>query len=286
MIHVEQLTKRFGRLTAVDNLSFEILPGEAVALWGANGAGKTTVLRCLLHLIPFSGSVQIDGHDMRRAGKVARRKIGFVPQNLTFHDDLRVDETLLFYGRLKKIDLNHTAPLEALLDRLQLQPHLHKAVGDLSGGLKQRLALALALLADPAILMLDEPTASLDVSAREAFLSLLLDLKQAGKTIVFTTHRLDEMSTLADRVLHLVDGRLQADSSPAELHLQMGWTAMLHLSMPAASIETALAVLGQHGLEGRQNGRGIYVSVPAGQKGLPLELLYQEGIPVTDFSLD
>ncbi|MDJ0752072.1 MAG: ABC transporter ATP-binding protein [Ardenticatenaceae bacterium] len=286
MIHVEQLTKRFGRLTAVDNLSFKISPGEAVALWGANGAGKTTVLRCLLHLIPFSGSVQIDGRDMRRAGKVARQKIGFVPQNLTFHDDLRVDETLLFYGRLKKIDFNHTAPLEALLDRLQLQPHLQKAVGDLSGGLKQRLALALALLADPAILMLDEPTASLDVSAREAFLSLLLDLKQAGKTIVFTTHRLDEMSTLADRVLHLVDGRLQADSSPAELHLQMGWTTMLHLSMPAGSIDAALTVLGQHGLEGRQNGRGIYVSVPASKKGLPLELLYREGIPVTDFSLD
>ncbi len=286
MIHVEQLTKRFGRLTAVDNLSFKISPGEAVALWGANGAGKTTVLRCLLHLIPFSGSVQIDGRDMRRAGKVARQKIGFVPQNLTFHDDLRVDETLLFYGRLKKIDFNHTAPLEALLDRLQLQPHLQKAVGDLSGGLKQRLALALALLADPAILMLDEPTASLDVSAREAFLSLLLDLKQAGKTIVFTTHRLDEMSTLADRVLHLVDGRLQADSSPAELHLQMGWTTMLHLSMPAGSIDAALTVLGQHGLVGRQNGRGIYVSVPASKKGLPLELLYREGIPVTDFSLD
>ncbi|MBK8431975.1 MAG: ATP-binding cassette domain-containing protein [Chloroflexi bacterium] len=103
MLDAHHLTKKFGRLTAVDNLSFDIPPGQAVGLWGANGAGKTTALRCLIHLIPFEGQVIVDGHDVRREGKQARLKVGFVPQHLTFHDDLRVDETLHFYARLKKL---------------------------------------------------------------------------------------------------------------------------------------------------------------------------------------
>lgn len=215
MIDVHQLTKQFGRLTAVDNISFDIPPGQAVALWGANGAGKTTVLRCLLHLIPFDGQIMVDGHDVRREGKEARRKIGFVPQHLTFHDDLQVDETIHFYARLKKTAI--TAELEQLINRLALRPHLGKPVGDLSGGLKQRLALALALLANPPILVLDEPTASLDTAARADFLALLHELKQAGKTIVFSTHRREEITQFADRVLHMADGRLTADCPPSDL---------------------------------------------------------------------
>lgn len=216
MLDAHHLTKKFGRLTAVDNLSFDIPPGQAVGLWGANGAGKTTALRCLIHLIPFEGQVIVDGHDVRREGKQARLKVGFVPQHLTFHDDLRVDETLHFYARLKKLG-GITAVTEQHLDRLALRPHLHKPVGDLSGGLKQRLALALALLADPPILLLDEPTASLDTAARTDFLALLQELKHRGKTIIFSTHRYEEIVALADRVLHMADGRLVADCHPTLL---------------------------------------------------------------------
>lgn len=286
IIRVNGLTKRFGRLTAVDDVSFDIFSGQAVALWGANGAGKTTVLRCLLHLLPFKGDVIVDGRDMRRDGKKARRKIGFVPQTLAFHDDLRVNETIVFYSRLKRVDLNDPTPIERLLKRLQLENQLDKRVGDLSGGLKQRLALALALLADPAILLLDEPTASLDVSAREDFLSLLIDLRSAGKTIVFSTHRLEEMAAVADRVLHLVDGRLKSDCSPAELSQKLGRISTLHLTLPVDTADLALTVLDQHGFEGRRNGRGIFVRVASAQKGLPLELLLKAGIQVTDFEVD
>ncbi len=284
MIDVLHLTKRYGRLKAVDDVSFDIRPGEAVALWGANGAGKTTVLRCLLNLIPFEGQVIVDGHDVRRNAKIVRQKVGFVPQSLTFHDDLRVDETIGFYASLKKVDVLTAAP--PLLERLALGPHLEKAVGDLSGGLKQRLALLLALLADPTVLLLDEPTASLDALAREDFLSLLVDLRRADKTIVFSTHRLEEMSALAERVLYMGEGRLAADCSPLDLRRQMGWTAQLHLFLPQESIDPALQLLDRHGLEGRRNGRGIFVAIPAGEKGALFRLLHEAGISVTDFSLD
>ncbi|MCA9972628.1 MAG: ABC transporter ATP-binding protein, partial [Anaerolineales bacterium] len=136
MIDVTHLTKRFGGLTAVDDLTFGVAPGEAVALWGANGAGKTTALRCLLHLVPFAGQVRIGGLDVRRAGKAVRRQVGFVPQALTFHDDLSVAETLTFYARLKKLPGGFD--FTPLLAQLALQPHLGKRVGELSGGLKQR----------------------------------------------------------------------------------------------------------------------------------------------------
>ena len=197
MVNVENLSKRFGQTLALNDISFEINTGEAVALWGANGAGKTTALRCLLGVIPYEGTVRLGEYHSTWQGKAVRRLLGFVPQEINFHDDLSVLETLHFYARLKKtaVDTDHTA---AFLARLGLDTHLKKQVGDLSGGMKQRLALAIALLADPPILVLDEPTANLDVKAREEFLTLLLSLKEAGKTLIFSSHRPDEVTTLAD----------------------------------------------------------------------------------------
>jgi len=208
MIEVRNLTKRFGRFTAVDDLSFTVGRGEAVALWGANGAGKTTAVRCLLNLFPYEGEITINGLDARRQSKEVRRLIGFVPQELSFHDDMSVAETLVFYARLKKAPDGFD--FEPLLERLRLTEHVQKRVGELSGGLKQRLALAVALLSDPPILVLDEPTASLDIRSREEFLTLLRELKRAGKTLVFSSHHLEEITALADRVLLLEGGRLAA----------------------------------------------------------------------------
>lgn len=220
MVHVRELTKRFGPLVAVDRLSFEVMPGEAVALWGPNGAGKTTALRCLLGLLPFEGMIRVGGYDVTLQGKEARRLVGFVPQELNFHDDLAVRETLRFYARLKK------APLERIdkaLERIGLTRHAHKPVKDLSGGMKQRLALAVALLADPPLLVLDEPTANLDARSRQELLTLLGELKAAGKTLIFSSHRLGEVVKLADRVLVLEDGRLVTDCLVREWVEARGW---------------------------------------------------------------
>lgn len=220
IIQVCELTRTFGDLKAVDNLSFDVQAGEAVALWGANGAGKTTALRCLLHLMPFSGEVTIAGKDVKREGKAARRLVGFVPQELSFHDDLTVAETLTFYARLKKVAHGHD--FTPLLKRLELSSHVQKPVRSLSGGLKQRLALALALISDPPILILDEPTSNLDLRAREDFVRFLHDLRHEGKTLVFSSHRLEEVRAVADRVLLLESGRLALSGTPQALADQLG----------------------------------------------------------------
>jgi ABC-type multidrug transport system ATPase subunit len=284
MIVAEQVTKRFGALTALDHLSFQVQRGEAVALWGANGAGKTTALRCLLSLIPFEGDIRIDGQDVKTSGKSTRRLVGFVPQELGFHDDLTVAETLSFYARLKKLPAGHD--FGPLLTRLELSPHIEKRVRDLSGGLKQRLALALALLAEPALLILDEPTASLDIRAREDFLLLLLELKRAGKTMVFSSHRLEEVTALADRVLLLEAGRMIVDAPPYELGRRLGWSVTLHLYMSEQRIAPALEVLTNRGLPVSPNGRGVRVQVKPDEKGKVLQVLHEAGIVVDDFTVE
>lgn len=212
IISVTNLTRRFGHLTAVDDVSFDVHSGEAVALWGANGAGKTTALRCLLHLMPFDGQVTIAGLDVKKKGKAARRLVGFVPQELSFHDELTVAETLTFYARLKKAQQGYD--FTPLLTRLELVHHIEKPIRALSGGLKQRLALALALIGNPPILILDEPTSNLDLRAREEFVHFLQELRDEGKTLVFSSHRLEEVKAVADRVLLLESGRLAIAAPP------------------------------------------------------------------------
>lgn len=285
IIRVTHLTKRFGTLTAVDDVSFDVQPGEAVALWGANGAGKTTALRCLLHLAPFSGDVTIAGLDVKKQGKAARFRVGFVPQELSFHDDMTVAETLIFYARLKKVA--NGADFTPLLERLELLEHVRKPVRDLSGGLKQRLALALALLADPPILILDEPTSNLDIRAREDFLRFLHELRRDGKTLVFSSHRLEEVRSLADRVLLLEAGRLVLSAPPRELERELGRTTSLYLSLAAPAVDPAFTLLEASGLlVSRNGGHGLRVQVPSDAKAEPLRVLHDAGIDVEDFTVE
>lgn len=284
MIEVTHLTKQFGRLKAVDDLSFTVKEGQAVAFWGANGAGKTTVVRCLLDLIPYEGQITIAGLDAKRDGKKVRMQVGFVPQELNFHDDLTISETVAFYARLKKMPAG--TDFTALLEKLDLTQHIEKPISDLSGGMKQRLALALALLSDPPLLILDEPTVNLDIRSRDTFIQLLLDLKHAGKTLVFSSHRLEEVTALADRILLLEAGRLVVDSPPDQLEQQLGWQSTLHLYLPRTAIQPAMDTLAQHGLPVVMNGRGVRVQVAPGKKGQVLQMLHEAGVQVDDFTVE
>lgn len=286
MIEVIHLTKKFGRLTALDDVSFEVKAGESVALWGENGAGKTTALRCLLGVIPYQGVIRLGQSQTVARGKAARRLMGFVPQEISFHDDLTVAETLEFYARLKKTTTRGDYALD-LLTRLELATHLAKPVGDLSGGMKQRLALMIALLADPPLLILDEPTANLDVKAREQFLALLAELKAAGKTLVFSSHRPEEVAVLADRVLVIEAGRLVANCPPNELGAHLGNQARLKLLLETEQdISPALVTLTGHGFNAERNGTGVWVQVGLLDKARPIALLTEAGIPVADFQLE
>jgi nitrous oxidase accessory protein len=284
MIKVTHLTKKFGNFTAIDNLSFEVAAGEAVALWGPNGAGKTTVIRSLLGLLSAGGELRINGFDAQREGKRARAMIGYVPQELAFYDDLSARETLSFYAALKQAPEPRIAEV---LAEVGLAGHARKAVAALSGGMKQRLALATALLSDPPLLILDEPTSNLDTAARDDFIKLLLRQKEQGKTLLFTSHRLEEVEALADRVLVLEEGRLKLScDTPTELAGRLGMTLSLKLIMPAAFRDDALSLLRAQGFAASQNGIGLRVAVLPSAKLAPLQTLLAENIEVYNFEIE
>lgn len=281
MIIATHLTKHYGKNAALDDVSFAIQAGEAVALWGANGAGKTTTLRCLLGVQGFAGELTVNGMDVRKNSKAARAAIGYVPQEAAFYD-MTVLETLHFYARLKKADVSRVV---AVLDQVQLTAHSAKRVNMLSGGMKQRLALAVALLADPPVLVLDEPTANLDVQAQRDFIHTIQGLNQAGKTIVFSSHRLDEVIALGSRVLVLADGKLTLECQPHELAEKLGLNRWLRIWVPAQHKQAMLRVLDEGDFTYMPNGRSVYVQVNMGGKIAPLRTLAAASIPVEDFDL-
>ncbi len=212
MIRVVNLTKRYGKMPVLASLSFAVPAGQTLGLWGHNGAGKSTTLKCLLGLVRFEGEVRVGDLNVRRQPREARRLMGYVPQEMPVYD-LTVRETAAFFAGLRGVP----APTAAeLLEEVGLEGALGKPVAALSGGMRQRLGLALALLGDPPVLLLDEPTANLDERARRELLALLGRFREAGKTMVIASHRADELRALADSVLVLEHGRLRAEVAPGE----------------------------------------------------------------------
>lgn len=282
MIEVTRLTKRFGRFTAVNDVSLRLEAGHALALWGANGAGKTTIIKCVLGLLRYEGRITVAGRDVRREGKACRQSIGYVPQELALHADFRVVEALHFFAKLKRVPRER---LPATLAAVGLADDGRKRVGELSGGMKQRLALGIALLADPPLLVLDELTSNLDREAQAAFLAMLVEQKQRGRTILFASHRTEEVELLADRVLGLQAGRRVFECEPHELAGAAGLRCSLKLIVKPGSVDRAVEVLRREQYAVGRNGRGVYVEVPATAKAGPLHVLNRAGVELEDFDM-
>jgi len=217
-IVAERLTKRFGDFTAVDAVSFEVEPGEIFGYLGANGAGKSTTIRMLNGLLaPTSGSARVAGHDVGSDPDAVKAAIGYMSQKFSLYLDLPVMENLLFFGGAYGLEgraLRRRA--EELLERTGLGGETQAITGQLPGGLRQRLALAGAMLHDPSVVFLDEPTAGVDPAARRAFWRLIRDVARDGTTVFVTTHYLDE-AEYCRRIGLMVDGKLVALDTPAAL---------------------------------------------------------------------
>ena len=204
MITVENVTKTFGRRAALDRVSLTFEPGEVTLLLGANGAGKSTLLRCLLGVTDFDGTIRVNGLDPIKDGRAVRTQIGYMPQAGGLHPDLTVEQTLRFYAEIRRVSLDR---ISLLLQEANLTEHSQVKVGDLSGGMRQRLGFAVALLTDPAILVLDEPSASLDAASREWLANRLQAAAREGRTVIASTHA-DRALYIDARSITLEDGRL------------------------------------------------------------------------------
>ena len=217
MITVDHVTRRFGARTAVEDVSFDIRAGEVFGLLGPNGAGKTTTLRMLGGLIPpTAGSIRIDGHAFTRDSSHAlRQRIGFLTETPGLWDQLTVEQNLRVYARLFSVP-HPRAAVQRTLEMFTLWERRSDRVALLSKGMKQKLAIARALVHDPDVVLLDEPTANLDPQTARTVRDLLQQLRAARRAVIVSTHNLDEVERVADRVA-LVSGRLIAIGEPEKL---------------------------------------------------------------------
>jgi len=245
MIRVDGLVKRYGRTVAVDGLSFAVEKGETFALIGPNGAGKTTTLKILLGLVrPDAGRVALGPNGLSPSDPAARAALGYVPQRVEFAPGRTVRDVLGFYAALRGLD--GQAVTRALL-RVGMETFADRKASELSGGYTQRLSLAQALLGEPGLLVLDEPTASLDPQATWEFRSLVEQLRREGRTILLCSHLLAEVERVADRVLILVAGKQAALESIADLRVRQAKAARLRIALTAPD-PRALRVLEGTGL--------------------------------------
>jgi ABC-type multidrug transport system ATPase subunit len=281
LIEIKNVTKRFGKLVAVNGVSFGAGRGAALAILGANGAGKSTLIKCMLGLLDYSGDIKLDGIDVRKHPKEARSRVSYLPQEPVFYD-MRAGDIIRFFARLRR---SGEAETEKLLTEVGLSEHARKRASELSGGMRQRLSFAIALLSSPPTLLLDEPSSNLDARARGEFLQLVKEYKEKGKTVVFSSHRLDEVNYLADRVIVMKEGKLVMDEEPGELRHRLG--TRMNISVPEEFVSRASSVFTEAGIivHGK-NGMGLMIEVRGGDSLYPLKELMSRGIPVLGFSVE
>jgi len=283
MIRARGLVKRYGSITAVDHLDFEVHDGETFALIGPNGAGKTTTLKLLLGLArPDEGTVQIGPEGLSPQDARARQSLGYVPQRVEFPPARTVAQVMSFFADLRGLE---PSSVDRALERVGLTAHRDRLASDLSGGYTQRLSLAQALLSDPALLVLDEPTASLDPEATWEFRTLVEQLRRERKTVVLSSHLLSEVERVADRVLILNEGRRAALESLSELRERQLQASRLRIELQGSAVR-AEPILKRYGLEFQHLGeREILVHATNGRSLELLESLRAEGIELRSFQL-
>ncbi|MFJ5956436.1 ABC transporter ATP-binding protein [Paenarthrobacter sp. NPDC092416] len=280
VLATSNLVKRFGDLTAVDDVSFHIRPGETYGLLGPNGAGKTTIISVVAGLIPAdSGSVEVTGMRMEPSSIAAKRHIGLVPQELAIYPDLTAKENLDFFGRLQGLRRKDLAArVEAVLQLLGLTERARESTKKYSGGMKRRLNIGIGLLHRPELLILDEPTVGVDPQSRNLILEAVAKLSAEGTAVLYTTHYMEEAERLCDRIAILDQGRIQAEGTRDELITLTGGVDRINLLGTGQTSAAAQALTTLPGVQrvSDSGGSGLILTVTDGA-GLLAEIVTRAG---------
>ena len=266
-LKITKLRKKYGPFVAVDDVSFAIKPREIFGLLGPNGAGKTTVISSIVTLqIPTTGKIEVFGIDTQKNPRLTKSFIGFVPQELIDHAFFNVEEILKFHSNYFGINIDKEY-LCYLLEKLHLWHHRKKLVKQLSGGMKRRLLIVKALIHQPKILLLDEPTAGVDIELRASLWNFIEELKEKGMSILLTTHYLEEAERLCDRIAILQNGKLQRlDTKEALIKKHSAKKITLILSTPLTEFS--------HPRLTKKNDLSLEFTIP---NDMPLGHLFKEG---------
>jgi Cu-processing system ATP-binding protein len=279
-IAVKNLTKRYGAIEAVRDVSFDLRPAEIIALVGHNGAGKTTLLKLMLGLAhPSAGTIRVLGEDPAAGEFAARRRLGYLPENVSFNPALTAREVLTFYARLKDRPVEQAL---GLLDRVGLGSASRRRIGTYSKGMRQRLGLAQALIGDPQVLLLDEPTSGLDPALRLEFYDIVEARRAAGATVVLSSHALAELGDRAGRIIIMNQGMMVANGSIDQLRHLAHLPAKIRCRVADGNADAISNELPSTAGWRRVNGHTIEIDAAPEDKIALLHLVTTAGAPVVD----
>jgi ABC-2 type transport system ATP-binding protein len=246
MIEIQDLHKRFGDITAVDGVTFQVGRGEVLGFLGPNGAGKSTTMKMLTGFLnPTSGTARIGGHDITTDALAAKKLIGYLPEGAPLYPDMTAEGFLTFIAEIRGLSgARARARVAEVAEKVSLQGVLHQPIETLSKGFKRRVGLAQAILHDPQVLILDEPTDGLDPNQKHEVRSLIRSMQQ-DKVIVLSTHILEEVEALCTRVIIIAAGRIVVDCTPAELAARSKWHNAVRIDVPRAEAPRVAAALSQ-----------------------------------------
>ncbi|WP_188634820.1 ABC transporter ATP-binding protein [Halopseudomonas pertucinogena] len=292
MIKINSLTKRFGEHVAVDNLSFEVSPGEVLGFLGPNGAGKSTTMKMLTgFLTPDGGSASICGFDIGTQTLQAQRQMGYLPEGAPCYGDMRVRGFLEFIAEVRGLrGAERQRQVARAVEQLQLEGVLGQTIETLSKGFKRRVGLAQAILHDPQVLILDEPTDGLDPNQKHQVRGLIQQLaSDSNKIVVISTHILEEVSAVCSRAVVIAHGRLLADGTPDELEARSRYHQAVTLSLQQpVDTQPLLALPGVQGVELARDGHQVTVLAAPGAVIFPAvgELARQQQWQVQELSVE
>ncbi|HJN58055.1 MAG TPA: heme ABC exporter ATP-binding protein CcmA [Nitrososphaerales archaeon] len=287
MIEVENLSKKYGKVKIIYDLSFKVEKGEVVVLLGPNGAGKSTLLKCILGLVRYNGEIRVNGLDVKKKGREIRRNITYIPQQFILYPNLTVEDNLKFYANIRGISQN---TVNQSIEKSKLEHFANKRTKELSEGLRQRLMLAIVSLTDTPILLFDEPTSNLDFKRVLEFKEMVKEEAKNGKTILLSTHLLSDINDISEKVIVMNNGKFVFNGNSEDLlkktNMKTEITLTIHEELNNKTRAKIKDLLHKAGVENESiKNEFLTISTEASRIISVLKAVEEAGLKIKDFRI-